>query len=125
MSVAGSLASIDETLKRYTRGVDEWRATMLLLKDAEEEVGNIMHREILCVVFLYFFHVLYSFFSRVTQLIKASNSKKGRQYQSVAVLQPLPIFVSSSLALSIGGESPSPARSSFSSHLYQRLTIST
>ncbi|KIM44176.1 hypothetical protein M413DRAFT_56580, partial [Hebeloma cylindrosporum] len=48
MSIAGSLASIDEALKRYAQGVEEWRETMRSLKDAEEEVGNIMRdREIL------------------------------------------------------------------------------
>jgi len=56
MSVAGSLAGVDEALKRYSLGVDEWRETMRSLKDAEEEVGNIMRdREILCVVCLSFF----------------------------------------------------------------------
>jgi predicted secreted protein len=60
MSVAGSLAGIDEALKRYAQGVDEWRETMRSLKDAEEEVGNIMRdREILCVVFSFFFFVSY------------------------------------------------------------------
>jgi hypothetical protein len=62
MSVAGSLAGVDEALKRYGLGVDEWRETMRGLKDAEEEVGNIMRdREILCVFFvsLLFFFVSY------------------------------------------------------------------
>jgi predicted secreted protein len=63
MSVAGSLAGIDEVLKRYAQGVDEWRETMRSLKDAEEEVGNIMRdRKILCVVFLIFFSCRIFFF---------------------------------------------------------------
>ena len=86
--MAGSLAGVDEALKRYySVGVDEWRETMRGLKDAEEEVGNIMRdRKILCVffclsffLFFFFFRVLYSvsLFFRVTRLIKASNSKKS------------------------------------------------
>jgi predicted secreted protein len=50
MTVAGSLAAADEAFRRYAAGVDEWREAMRSLKDAEEEVGNIMRdREILCV----------------------------------------------------------------------------
>jgi len=48
LAVAGSLAAADEALKRYARGVDEWRESMKHLKDMEDEVGNIMRdREIL------------------------------------------------------------------------------
>ena len=50
MLVAGLLARIDEALKGYVQG--EWMETMHSLKDAEEEVGNIMQdQEILCVIF--------------------------------------------------------------------------
>jgi len=56
MSVAGSLAAVDEALKRYSQGVDQWRDSMRALKEAEEEVGNIMRdREILCVCCIHFF----------------------------------------------------------------------
>jgi hypothetical protein len=55
MSVAGSLAGIDEALKRYAQGVDEWRETMRSLKDAEEEVDIMRDREILCVVLCFCF----------------------------------------------------------------------
>lgn len=52
MDVAGALAAADEALRRYARGVDEWREAMRVLKDAEEEVGNIIRdREILCAFF--------------------------------------------------------------------------
>jgi hypothetical protein len=90
MSVAGSLAGIDEALKRYAQGVDEWRETMRLLKDAEEEVGNIMRdREILCVVlcFCFFFFVSYIlFFSQSYSVDKGVQleEKRGKQYQRVA-----------------------------------------
>ena len=116
MSVAGSLAGVDEALKRYSTGVDEWRETMRGLKDAEEEVGNIMRdREILCVFFcLSFFVVSYiRFFPRVTRLIKASNSKKsgaGNIRESL-LLNHQRFPSSSSLSLSIGGDSPSPSPS--------------
>jgi len=60
MSVAGSLAGIDEALKRYAQGVDEWRETMRSLKDAEEAVGGIMRdREILCVMLFFFSSLSY------------------------------------------------------------------
>ncbi|KAF8152185.1 hypothetical protein B0H34DRAFT_820924 [Crassisporium funariophilum] len=60
LSVAGSLAAADEALRRYAVGVDEWRETMRMLKDMEDDVGNIMRdREIL-----------------VTRLIKASKSSQ-------------------------------------------------
>ena len=64
MSVAGSLAGVDEALKRYSSvGVDEWRGTMRGLNDAEEEVGNIMRdREILCVFFVFLSFFLFSSF---------------------------------------------------------------
>jgi hypothetical protein len=43
-------------------GVDEWMETMQLLKDSEEEVGNIMRdREILWVVSFFFFFSLVFF----------------------------------------------------------------
>jgi len=35
-SIAGFLAGIDEALKRYVPGVDEWRETMRSLEDAED-----------------------------------------------------------------------------------------
>jgi hypothetical protein len=84
MSVAGSLASIDEALKRYVQGVDEWRETIRSLKDAEEEAGNIMRdRKILCVVlFFFFFFVSYVlFFKRypVNQGVQLEE-KRGRQH---------------------------------------------
>jgi hypothetical protein len=92
------------------------------LKDAEEEVGHIVRdREILCVVLFFFFlRVLYCFF-RVTRLVKASNSKKsgtGNIRESL-LLNRQRFPSSSSLSLSIGGESlsPSPSRASFSPHL--------
>ena len=54
MSVAGSWAGIYEALKRYY--ADEWREAMRSLKDAEEDVRSIMQdREIVCVVFSFFF----------------------------------------------------------------------
>lgn len=62
MSVAGALAAVDQALKRYSQGVDQWRDTMRSLKEAEEEVGNIMRdREILCVLVVRFFRVLHFF----------------------------------------------------------------
>jgi hypothetical protein len=62
-SVASSLAGIDEALKLYAQGVDEWRETIRSLEDAEEEVDNIMRdREILCVVLFFVFFVSYFFF---------------------------------------------------------------
>jgi hypothetical protein len=98
MSVAGSLASIDEAFKRYALGVDEWRETMRSLKDAEEQVGNIMRdREILCVVlffFLFFVSYIYIYIFRVTRLIKGQlEEKRGRQHQRVAAPQPPAISV--------------------------------
>ena len=80
MSVAGSLARIDEALKGYARGVDEWREMMRSLKDAEEEVGNIIQdRKILCVVafFLVFFSCLIIFFF----LFKGHSVDKGVQLE--------------------------------------------
>ena len=58
------MAGVDEALKRYSSvGVDEWRGTMRGLKDAEEEVGNIMRdREILCVFFVFLSFFLFSSF---------------------------------------------------------------
>jgi hypothetical protein len=82
MSVAGSLAGIDEALKRYVLCVDEWRDMMRSLKDAEEEVGNIMRdREILCVVLFFFVRVLYSFFHSypVDQGVQLEE-ERGRQH---------------------------------------------
>jgi predicted secreted protein len=52
MELTGTLGAADAALKRYAVGVDDWRETMRTLKEAEEEVGNIMRdREILCVAY--------------------------------------------------------------------------
>ncbi|KAF8151820.1 hypothetical protein B0H34DRAFT_664779 [Crassisporium funariophilum] len=115
LSVAGSLAAADEALRRYAVGVDEWRETMRILKDMEDDVGNIMRdREIL-----------------VTRLIKASKSSQksnsGSNFRDSLLLgnghghgNRFPS--SSSLSLSIAqheSRSPSPSSrplsSSFSS----------
>ncbi|KAF9478744.1 hypothetical protein BDN70DRAFT_986054 [Pholiota conissans] len=95
MAVAGSLAAADESLRRYATGVDEWREAMRSLKDAEEEVGNIMRdREIL-----------------VTRLIKASKPKNGSGSIRDSLLSGLQHFPSSS-SLSVGNaETPSPTPS--------------
>ncbi|KAF8953680.1 hypothetical protein BDZ97DRAFT_1679053 [Flammula alnicola] len=100
MTVAGSLAAADDALRRYALGVDEWRDTMRLLKDAEDEVGNIMRdREIL-----------------VTRLIKASKSQKNGSgsIRESLLLGHQRSPSSSSISLSIGGQqdtpSPSPSR---------------
>ena len=74
MSVAGSLAGIDEALKRYALGMDHWRETMRSLKDAEEEVENIMREgdPVRCLSFFFLSCLIFCFFSfRVTRLIKA------------------------------------------------------
>jgi hypothetical protein len=96
MSVAGSLANIDEALKRYTQGVDEWRETMQSLKDAEEEVGNFLRdREILCVVLFFFFlFVFHNFFqSDPVDHVVQLEQERGRQHQRVAAPQPPAISV--------------------------------
>ncbi|PFH52510.1 hypothetical protein AMATHDRAFT_139916 [Amanita thiersii Skay4041] len=48
LTVAGSLASADEALRRYAKSVDEWRDMMKGLKTLEDEVANVLRdREIL------------------------------------------------------------------------------
>ncbi|KAF8152158.1 hypothetical protein B0H34DRAFT_663986 [Crassisporium funariophilum] len=108
LSVAGSLAAADEALRRYAVGVDEWRETMRMLKDMEDDVGNIMRdREIL-----------------VTRLIKASKSSQksnsGSNFRDSLLLgnghghgNRFPS--SSSLSLSIAQHESRPLSSSFSS----------
>ncbi|KAF8151813.1 hypothetical protein B0H34DRAFT_624081, partial [Crassisporium funariophilum] len=108
LSVAGSLAAADEALRRYAVGVDEWRETMRILKDMEDDVGNIMRdREIL-----------------VTRLIKASKSSQksnsGSNFRDSLLLgnghghgNRFPS--SSSLSLSIAQHESRPLSSSFSS----------
>ncbi|KAF8152151.1 hypothetical protein B0H34DRAFT_754858 [Crassisporium funariophilum] len=108
LSVAGSLAAADEALRRYAVGVDEWRETMRMLKDMEDDVGNIMRdREIL-----------------VTRLIKASKSSQksnsGSNFRDSLLLgnghghgNRFPS--SSSLSLSIAHQESRPLSSSFSS----------
>ncbi|KAF5319482.1 hypothetical protein D9619_008759 [Psilocybe cf. subviscida] len=92
MELTGTLGASDAALKRYALGVDEWRETMRTLKDAEEEVGNIMRdREIL-----------------VTRLIKASKSQKGGARDSL-LLSPQTFPSSSSLSLSTSGQNDSPS----------------
>lgn len=50
LAVAGFLTAADDALKRYALGVERWRDSMRLLKDMEDDVGNIMRdREILFV----------------------------------------------------------------------------
>ncbi|KDR72846.1 hypothetical protein GALMADRAFT_252135 [Galerina marginata CBS 339.88] len=98
LAVAGSLAAADEALRRYSLGVDQWRETMRLLKETEDEVGNIMRdREIL-----------------VTRLIKASKSQKSGSgnFRDSLLLGHQRFPSSSSLSLSIAQqESPSPSPS--------------
>ena len=51
LAVANLLAAADDALKRYAIGVEQWRDAMQLLKDMEDDVGNIMRdREILQVL---------------------------------------------------------------------------
>ncbi|KZT38404.1 hypothetical protein SISSUDRAFT_758245 [Sistotremastrum suecicum HHB10207 ss-3] len=60
LKVAASLAGADEALRKYTESIEQWRDKLAILKDLEDEVGNIMRdREIL-----------------VNRLIKASKSQK-------------------------------------------------
>ena len=48
LAVANRLAAADDALKRYVLGVDQWRDAMKLLKDMEDDIGNILKdREIL------------------------------------------------------------------------------
>jgi hypothetical protein len=48
LAVAGLLAAADDALKRYALGVEQWREAMRVLKDMEDDVGNVMRdREIL------------------------------------------------------------------------------
>ncbi|KAH9475290.1 hypothetical protein JR316_0012401 [Psilocybe cubensis] len=98
MSVAGSLAAADEALRRYVHGVEEWRDAMRALKDAEDEVGNIMRdREIL-----------------VTRLIKASKSHKSgsSNFRDSLLLGNQRFPSSSSLSSSFLGQQDSPSPSS-------------
>ncbi|PPQ69400.1 hypothetical protein CVT25_004632 [Psilocybe cyanescens] len=95
MSVAGSLAAADEALRRYVHGVEEWRDSMRALKDAEDEVGNIMRdREIL-----------------VTRLIKASKSQKSgsSNFRDSLLLGNQRFPSSSSLSSSYIGQQDSPS----------------
>ena len=118
MLVAGSLAGIDEALKRYALGVDEWREAMRSLRDAERKKSGILcETGKSCAFFFCFllFHVSYILFFlfRVTRLIKASNSKKigaGNIRESL-LLNHQRFPSSSSLPLSVGGESPSRLQS--------------
>lgn len=62
LAVASLLASADNALKRYALGVEQWRDAMRLLKDMEDDVGNIMRdREILYVVLPGFISLCYPF----------------------------------------------------------------
>ena len=48
VAVADSLAIADDALRKYATSVDAWREGLQMLKDMEEEVGNVMRdREIL------------------------------------------------------------------------------
>ncbi|KAF8907068.1 hypothetical protein CPB84DRAFT_1878705 [Gymnopilus junonius] len=106
MNVVGSLAAADEALRRYTRGVEEWREMMKQLKEAEDEVGNIMRdREIL-----------------VNRLIKASRSERkststGNFRDSLLLGHKSVPSSSSSLSLSVGNQESlhRPLSASFSS----------
>ncbi|CAA7266711.1 unnamed protein product [Cyclocybe aegerita] len=91
MAIAGTLAAADEALKRYRQGVEEWRDNMRMLKEMEDEVGNIMRdREIL-----------------VNRLIKASKSQKqsSGSIRDSLLLGHQPFPSSSTLSLQ---DSPSP-----------------
>ena len=88
------------------------------LKDAEEEVGNIMRdREILCVFFLSFYFLLFScliFCFLVFQshpVNRVQLEEKWRSIRESLLLNHYRFRSSSSLSLSIGGESPSPSPS--------------
>jgi hypothetical protein len=79
MSVASSLAGIDEALKRYALSVDEWRddAVVERCRGGSEEY-HARPGDPVCCLSILFFYVLYSvFIYRVTRLINASNSKKS------------------------------------------------
>ena len=97
----GRWLAVDEGLKRYALGVDEWRETIRSLKNAEEEVRNIMRDwEILCVVsvFLPFFFVclqVYFFQSDPVDQCVQLVEKRGRQHLRVPAPKPpaIPVVV--------------------------------
>lgn len=117
LNVAGLLSAADDALKRYALGVEQWRDTMQLLKDMEDDVGNIMRdREILQVVLLVYYLFLTSPFFRVTRLIKVSKSHKsnsGTFRESLLIGSSHQRFPSSSsLSLSVANnDSPSSSPS--------------
>lgn len=62
LAVAGLLAAADDAFKRYALGVEQWRDAMQLLKEMEDDVGNIMKdREILQVVLPGFISLFFHF----------------------------------------------------------------
>jgi len=83
------------------------------MQDAEEEVENILRDRRSCPLSVslsfFFLCLIFCFFFRVTRLIKASNSKKSGagSIRELLLLNQRRFPSWSSLALSVGGESPS------------------
>lgn len=80
VTVAGALAGADAALRGYAASVEQWQIQLKALKEAEEEVGNVMRdREILYAEFSFSEHptsVHFACFS-VSRLIKASKQQKS------------------------------------------------
>ncbi|KAI0919593.1 hypothetical protein AcV5_001618 [Taiwanofungus camphoratus] len=69
IEVAGVLSGADDALRKYVASLEWWQEQLKMLKDLEDEVGNVMRdREIL-----------------VTRLIKASKSQKPSRDSLIAL----------------------------------------